>query len=307
MGGRLLAAVVFFSAVPQTARAQVHAGLDWQVPGCIDAELLTERVQAQLGRVVFEASPEILLLGRSHLVAGAIEISLTLTTEAGALLGRRTLVSETLDCRTLDDELVVVVSLLVDLPEEEILLLVPAEPPRDPPESPAANVSGALAVGVLGSLDAQPGVSGTIVLGGEVSFVPELTIDLSATVTPPVRAAVDGIGATFVAWTVRPGICGQALIDIVRLGGCARLGVGTLAVESDGLDPSRSVLRPWVELSVGARIGVRWDDVEVRITGGALVPFLRDAFVFGTPAVHLHQASPLAPFVEVAVAYHFGS
>lgn len=303
------AALVVWAVLPQGASAQVAATLDWDAPGCLPAEALEESVEAQLGRTVFGEAPEIVLRMRVEQSESAVEIGLTLSTRGGALLGRRALRSATTDCRSLDEELVIVVSLLVDLPEDDIRLLVPepATTTETSAEGARTGASFGLALGALGALDVLPGVTGTIVLAGEVSLVPEVTIELAATFTPPVRAAVEAIGATFLDWTLRPGLCAQARVEVLRVGGCARVGVGTLSVESDGLTPDRGVLRPWIDLSLGPRVGVRWEALEVRLTGGVLVPLLRDAFLFGSPAMLLHRAAPAAPFVELSLAYHFGS
>jgi hypothetical protein len=253
------------------------------------------------------------------MVPDAVEVELLLTTPDGTRLGVRTLRTRAATCRALDEELALVVALLIDLPEEDIALLIPPpEPaaplPPDPSEpAPASPPPSAVRPGVwagaTGTLDALPGLAGALRVGAEIAPVAELPIEVGVAFFLPSSAARDGGGASFWAWSIRVGACLEAHVDVLALGGCAGVDVGAIEASGFGLDVALHPTQPWADVSIAARVAVRLGPVELRVQPGVLVPFFRDAFAYfdGRAVVLLHQAASVVPALDLIVAAHFDS
>lgn len=125
----LIALPIHVKAQTESETEHVHASLRIEsAPQCIPARALEDRVEAQLGRVVFVANPDVLVTLRMQAERDVLSLVIALTLPDGTPLGLRTLRTTGTDCRALDDELALVLALLIDLPEQEIALLIPPEP-----------------------------------------------------------------------------------------------------------------------------------------------------------------------------------
>lgn len=106
---------------------------------CIDVQALKAGVESRLGRRVFSDAADLVLRGKVRFSGGRAQADLELRTEGsgegrlGTLVGSRDLDMQGDDCHVLDDSLLLVASIMLDVPREEL----PAPPaPEDP--APAA-------------------------------------------------------------------------------------------------------------------------------------------------------------------------
>lgn len=298
--------------LPREAFAQerVTASLRVASEGCLPAEALEARVEAQLGRRVFVQEPagDVVVTLQQALEEGGIAISLELRTPEGQRLGLRTLRAEGSDCRALDDELVLVLALLIDLPEEEILLMIPPAPP--PLEVASVSpLEGAVWVAGTPTIDALPGAALALRAGAEITLFRLLSLEAGFGITLPASAAQGDAGASFWAWSLRLGGCMEHRIDIIGLGGCAAAQVGMLQSAGFGLDVNEDATRLWVDVALSLRMALRLGPVEVRLAPGVLVPITRDAFTYfdGLATQTLHRAAVVVPALDIVLAIPFGS
>ncbi len=308
----LLAAWLLFLPAQVSAQERVTASLRVTSTGCMPAEALEARVEAQLGRSVFvhepAASEDVVVELQQTLEGTGIAVSLELRTPEGQRLGLRTLRTESADCRTLDDELVLVFALLIDLPEEEIALLIPPAPP--PAEVASVSpLEGAVWIAGTPTVDALPGAALALRAGAELTLFQVLSLEAGLGITLPTSTAQGDAGASFWAWSLRLGGCMEHRVDIVGLGGCAAVQVGMLESAGFGLDVNEDATRLWVDVALSLRLALRLGPVEVRLAPGVLVPITRDAFTYfdGVATQTLHQATIVAPALDIVLAIPFGS
>ena len=189
----------------------------------------------------------------------------------------------------------------------------PPSRPRGPtaprPRSRSRGLGVAVLFGGKLSVPSFPGLAFAVRGGVELAPLPFLPIELGVAVWLPAEAQRAGAGATFLGGVARAGACLVAHADVVELGGCAALEAGAVLATGNGLDTSLAPWRPWVALSLRARVGVQFGQVAVRIEPGLSVPFVRDEFVFfdGATPVSLHRPGSVAGTVDSVVAVELGS
>jgi len=149
---RRLAALIcawLFAQHPAQAKSRVSTAARLELskgPGteqCVDQQSLSRAVEARLQRRAFRADLPATLhvqIAIAHSDSGWSAV-LTMHDGSGAFLGRRSIVTQAVDCSALDDSLALVVALLVDsppaaVPETEDALPVPSTPAKAAPETP---------------------------------------------------------------------------------------------------------------------------------------------------------------------------
>lgn len=118
------------SSVSSVASAQPTGrwGLTWQAPpACIDRTQLLSAVTAKLGREVFGAPVALTIDGALSSRGGSHVARLTLVDSRGTPIGHREVKSSDPDCHSIDQALVLVVSVMID----------PSASLRRPPPSPS--------------------------------------------------------------------------------------------------------------------------------------------------------------------------
>jgi hypothetical protein len=304
LGASTVLAALLVRSPTAFAQEPVRARLDLTgAPGCAAASELEAAVEAQLGRDAIAEPADVVVTIAASSEAPDPEIALTLRSADGASLGVRTLRVRGGNCRGVTAELSLVLSLLIDLREDEVVLVV-----RPPPPAPGLTLDPALSLSLVGWLDLLPGAVPGARLGTELGVGP-VSLELGLQGSLPTVVARDGGGAQLFAWALRVGACGVASLESLRLGGCLALEAGGLAVEGRGLDVNLSAVRGWSGLGAVARLGLRFDVLELRVQPGVLVPFVRDAFFYEQAGerVGLHQAAPVAPTLELVAAVHLGT
>lgn len=132
-------------ATPATTRVV------WQASEqCMSADELRAGVDRRLGRSVFQQDADLVLRGNVTFRDGKAHAELELRTadtpagKHGTLVGSRDLDMEGDDCRVLDDSLLLVTSIMIDVPEEDL-------PPPPPPDQPEPRIEKPTAVPPLGT------------------------------------------------------------------------------------------------------------------------------------------------------------
>jgi hypothetical protein len=230
------------------AEEALPAALSWSAPaGCIGAAELAARVSARLGRPAFVdgAPAEVNLVGVIEgPPAGGFQARFRLLTGQGGLVGVRTIASEGRDCRSLDEALVVVLSVMLNVRRED----VEAAPVPWRPRS-------AVGAGVVGALLPVAALEATAAGGvqhGAWAFELELGLQLA----PSWEAAEGQLRAT--AALARLGVSrtvagGDRVALAVRLAG----GAGARWTSSDGFDVNRRRVSFLVDARMGPRLGLR--------------------------------------------------
>jgi hypothetical protein len=316
-----------------------HARLELEAaPGerCISASELEQAVQAQLGRVAFVASgaPATLLVrvridesAPGHFRAAVWSEPVPPTVDAPT--NQREL-EATGDCRSLDEQLALVVALLVDSdpepapspPQQEL------EPP--PPEPPAPPIQDTSAVSSAPSWESAPagpwqlalGASGLVGLGPfpDAAFGAALGVLATPPAWPGLRLRAVGFAPgraslTADAWldltwffagvAVCPELGG---VGAFTFSGCLGADLTFLYVESHGLDgePSASRFGGQASGSLLASLALG-RGLQVVVEAGTAIPFATTRFTVERDGrrVELHR-TPFAPvLLALGAAYEF--
>lgn len=304
--------------------------LSWQAAeGCISSDRLSEGVAAMLARPVWAAAGQgyVSLEGTLGAEPGGWVLRLALR-DASRVLGTREVHRPGGDCSSLDRTVVVIVSLLVDLPRSDIVLLIAPEPepvtPTSPPTAgvaPSAPADGAarrlgteVRLGVDAWLDV--GTLPTAAAGGQLSvaIVPARgwpALRLTARALAPSTTALDAEGRGAKVWLAGAAfeICPEARLGDVLLG--ARGGVAADALVGSGLGlASRDAVGVrWSAHALGT-IGLRVGVVDFTLALGVALTLARDSFVrdrgTATQSV-LHEPAWVTFEGTLGAAARFGS
>ncbi len=305
----LLAGLLF----PASARAEpAHTRLVWRAaPGCISAAEVERGVAQRLGRPAFRAPPDLVLRGTLTSAAAGARAELELRTmglaagQHGVLVGRRVLSMPGADCRQLDQALLLVASLMLDVPREEL-----PPPPPGPAESAArAPTERAQAVTPLGTplrLPEPPppttpwgyALYAAGSAGAGLMPLPAFGAELGVVLTPPSFWAVDS-GLLFQHGQLSEGSAGLRLNALAwgiaacplhaELELCALQRVGVTWVSGAGLDENRSTRRIRAEVGAAVRYQIAFSRAQPGTAGPALsavvglegvVPLVQDRYVY---------------------------
>lgn len=327
---RALAAGLALSIAP-TASAQGAAprtsSLSWtRGPGaeaCIDARALSQRVEQRLRRAAIVAPTigDIAIEGRVDRREGPASwhAIINVFDAAGARVGMRELASDRADCRALDDELGLVVSLLIDpeaafAPASPPVARAPAPPPPPvcppppvappPPPSPwRVAAEGGFALG-FGLVPSKPG-GGTVF---RVRVAPPVgpSFELGGAVWLDSHATLGADPATFSLAYGSAVICP---LDVAAAGftlaACAGARVGSLRVGGVGVPLAYRQEELIVDVIAEARARRRIaGPLLVALGVGLGVPTRRDRFFYvdgeGTRR-DVFQAAPVAGVFDLAV------
>jgi hypothetical protein len=241
----VVAVAIAASAVP--AEAALSAAFSWSAPaGCIAAAELSSRVSARLGRLAFVAGP-----AEVH-IEGAVEgqpsrgyqARFRLLTAEGGLVGVRAIGSEAGDCRSLDEALVVVLSVMLNVRRED----VEAAPV---PWRPRVGASSAVVAGLVPAVGLETALSGGLQRGPHA-----LDLELALQLAPSWAAAEGQLRAT--AGIARLAVSRSLLAgERVALGLRLAGGAGARWLSATGFDVNRRRVSLVVEARLGPRLDLR--------------------------------------------------
>jgi hypothetical protein len=201
------------------------------------------------------------------------------------------------DCRELDEAIVLVVALMVDSAQTQAPLKVPSRPQAS---SVSVGVDGAFAVGML------PSAAVGIGLTSDVRMAPLWPVDLWTDLWPTSQTLRGGAGARFGAWTAGIALCPLDVADRTwTFYGCAGATGGEILSSGIGLDVSYSHTRAYaqVELRVGTRVRLA-GPLFAAIDVGAGVPVARDTYTYSQPGAGVEdvfRTAAVIPFGHLGV------
>ncbi len=310
---RLTALGVALGAFAFTSPASALTRLEWTTPAnsnCASKAELTALVESSAGRTLFtDEGASLILRGE---VTPAPEVGfrarLELERASGDPVGSRDLSVEGESCRSLDESLALVVSLMLDAPDVRQEAHAPAlppspqasEPPAGPPPPeplPPPRSSESFApesrpshhaillprVSVYGAWGATPGIAPGLRLGAIFTptegLVPAL-VDLSSSL--PTSSELDG-GGTFAASSHSLGVLACPLFGQspyhLQTRGCLGLRGGMLAASTDGFDENGQTLRAFVEPVASLElVGPLRAPLWAFVRGEIGAPLVRDRF-----------------------------
>lgn len=336
-------------AGPASAEGSRPAALSWtQGAGaeeCLGGPELARAVDARLGRPALVAlgAAEIVVAGRIERGADRWIIVVKVEDPSGKPLGTRELVKSTREapgCRTLDQDIALVVALTIDpdavarttgtrslpsaapAPTTPTFILQPAPPASTaappastaPPAPPAPTPAFRIAVdgGLVVANGSLPGTA----LGGRA----RLGARLRSPVWVEVGAAVLGerdarapdsppgarLGLSFASLAVCPELFGRPGFSALACGG---LGLGAYQVTGFGVDEPKSDDRLYADASVSGRVRVRpIAPLHAFLGAGVHTPLVRDTFAFtderGAPQ-RLFRAQAVATTLELGLGFTF--
>ena len=211
---------------------------------------------------------------------------------------QRRLSIDGLDCRELDEAIVLVVALMVDSAEGQAPPLKVAS--RPPASTVSVGVDAAFAVGLLPNPEVGVGLTSDIRIAG---FWP---VDVWTDLWPTLQTLRNDAGARFGAWTAGVGLCpldvGGAAMAVY---GCVGATGGEILSSGVGLDISVSHTRAYAqgELRVGTRLRVA-GPLFAAIDLGAGVPIARDTYTYtqaGGAVDEVFRTAAVIPFGHLAV------
>jgi hypothetical protein len=328
-------------ADPSIARASGDVAFSWSretgAEECADEDELRASVERRLERAVFDDAAPLHIDGRIARLGRRFRVEIALRA-SGAVIGRRVLESDRARCRALDDSLAVMIALLVEVGEESVELALPvaSDDPAAPPSEEPADVARhpieprgaapasleraegsarwlgfAMSLGVIGALDALPGVAFAPLAALELVHAP-VSIRLEGAYAPETDHELGSArrARLSLAWAGILGCLGERVLAWLALGGCAGLRGGALIGAGAGFDTSASGLLPWLAASASGRArAVVAGPFGVELAIGLDVPLLRDRFVAGAPdgsIRHVHGPPPVAPFLALSLVLFAG-
>lgn len=340
------------SLAPAAARADGSAeqtsSLSWVrldgAESCIVASKLAADIEANLGRRVFVTTADADLVVEGAIGPqddGGFKATLRVANRAGEMLGRRELASDDPDCRSLDEQLALVISVMIDpdaqlrpVPPPKVIEPPPPEP-RPTPEPPAPQPPPPLpppqpvvvppddppgpvlewGIGAVGTAGLQPVLGyggGTWLM---VEWPERLAFVVEGYATGPTSASNDATARILVStfWGSL-GICPltSGLVDMgpgpLTLRGCVAWFVGGSLGQGRGFSPSRSGIGvmhgPWL----GPRLTIPVaEGVALASHGGLAVPIQRTQMVALDTEENevLFETAPIAGWLSVGGAIQF--
>jgi hypothetical protein len=286
------------------------ASLAWvRAPGaesCIGPRALTAGIEAKLGRqaITVPARADLAIEGRAERLGpvGPWRIAIAVVGEAGEVLGLRELGTEAQDCRTLDDEIALVIAVLIEpgaalpMPTPAPAPRLPAPPPLPPlpplpcvpgplpapPSPPPLPWSAGAEAGVIGGIGMLPSAALGVAFRGRVTSPRWPSFEVGGAVWIHQAAAPGPVGATF---TLGWGSLAVCPLEVERSGNGLRLclgGVaGALRADTVGLSPPQHLEQLVLDVDAEVRYRRRLVGPLVASAGfGLLVPTRRDQFFY---------------------------
>jgi hypothetical protein len=292
---------------------------------CVSEGELVRAVEARLGRDAFADDAQLVIEGRIEARdAGGFRAEIVLR-NGDSVVGRRMLETPRTRCRTIDDSLTVMIALLVEVGREEVhmqlppseleveeLESLPSEPlveeevsSGDP--SPTAFVpTVAMALGALGTIDVVPGPSVLFHWAFELGWAP-FSLRLEGAYGPESSTAIgDGRAVRFsLGWGGISGCLDWAVLDILRIGGCAGVRGGAILGNGVGFHTDGHGTMPWAAITVAVRARLlTLGPVGFESSLGLDVPLFRDRFVVqrgSEPAKPVHEPPVVAPYLGISI------
>ncbi|WP_437532008.1 hypothetical protein WME79_03790 [Sorangium sp. So ce726] len=325
-------------AAPRTS------SLAWvRMPGaeaCIDARTLAQAVERRLGRAAFvpPTRGEVAIEGRIERSqeAGVWRATIRVFGEGGAAIGSREIEAEQVDCRTIDDQLELVIALLVD---PDASLVRPGGPAaaaawgapgtgaaaRPAPQPPSA--TNAAAPPACPPAPAAPSapwrVGGAVEAVGGLGLTPgpaNVGVGVRAHATPPRgpgfelggalwKSSVAGEAPGSPAFLLAYGRLSVCPVEIARggtaLSGCAGAMVGSLRVEGAAVPSRFRHERLVFDLSLDTRVRRRFVGPLFGAVGlGIAVPIVRDVYFYTDEAGErrdVFHASPVSAILDLGL------
>lgn len=329
----LAAATLAFAPVAAAGEpAPRTSSLAWvRHPGaepCIDARALAQAVERRLGRsaIVAPTAGDIAIEGRVERreTPPSWHVTITVFDGAGARIGLRELTSERADCRAIDDELGLIVSLLID-PDAGLTPAAPPPraplPPPPPPPPAPAPVCPPAAVPAKPAKPWRVAAEAGVLVGlGVLPRMPGVGVIFRGRAVPPVGPSFELGGAVWIqspvdnggqpaAFSLAQGSIALCPFDLAAAGNtlsiCAGARIGSLRVGGEGL-PS-AYRKELLVVDLTAEVRARRRIVGPLLLGlgiGLAVPTRRDRFFYvdgaGTER-DVFQASPVAGLFDFAL------
>lgn len=298
-------------ALPRAALGEeATSSLSWvRLPGaesCMATPELGARVEQRLGRPALVAPSVATISIEGHVERTAertFRATVGGTRRDGTTIGSREIVSQDTDCRSLDEGLVLVITLMID-PDA----LAPARPPakEEPASSPPTVTREVVRERlVIREIDHVPAPKSPWIAEGSVEAIlsvarlpttaPGATLAFRAGPTPltafeisigTLPSATLALGPRSVDYTLVEGGLGYCPAvragDRVGLGACAGVRVGVLHSQGSGFASDRATDRGFANVALGGRLTVLVaGPVFVLARATALVPFVRQETTAG--------------------------
>ncbi len=271
---------------------------------------MRQRVEAQLRREVFapRAGADLVVSGSVEPLEAGFRARIALSDASGAAVGERTLVAETGSCSTLDDSLSLVLSLMLDVPKEELEHPAPrpdAARPRAvtplvvaPPRAGAADPWAAeLTLGAVASAGLLPGAGVALAAEGALDPPGFPLFEVEAARFFRAETTGDPGGVHLDLATVGVVLCplGGA-IGRLRLHACIGQRVGSLAATGFGFTRTADSRHLVLDALAAARASLTLvGPLTLRASAAVELPLARDRFYFRTPEGAEHDLFRMAP------------
>jgi hypothetical protein len=300
--------------VASTVQAEddpVLVSMAWtRMPGaesCVDQERLEDEVELRLERNVFVAPSRAQLRIRGSIapVPDSVQwvASLEARDMAGKIVGVRVVRSEAERCDDLDGAIALVLAVAIDSAKKKIVLHVPSPAPR--PRSELPLWQGKVAPTMWSAVGLLPGLAMGAGLRASVEAPSFWPVELDFTGYLPKRKEHNGRGVELVGWHAGALLCPRVVHgDGAALGLCLGGQVGVLQGAGFGFPVTQQVDSTMANAISRLVLEIPLGRVEPRLGVGALVPLVRDRFVYevGEAAVELHRASPIVLSLDLGLA-----
>lgn len=222
--------------------------LAWRAPPeCIPTGALARAVAVELGRPAFAApgaAGELVVRGRvDRIENGRYRVEVALERASGAVLGVRTLTSDTTDCRSLDEATAVMLAIMLNVGRETL-------EPEPSPWSFRLAAAGGATLGLVPGAGLEVTVSGGPALPRVVGLDLELGVTLG-TERPAGEGTIRGRVAT-----ARLAVSPVIVTGAGELSFHAAAGAGAMEGTAAGFAQATSAVRAFLDLRAGVQLAL---------------------------------------------------